>query len=561
MFTQFAALRHRKVFIFLLMAALVSGLFFVLQNNEPAPLLHDGIPLPFGSQGSNLQGKLTFVTRRNSFDIYDVTFNNDEVKETLQQDRIYLVHVPNRTDIVDEPLDRVMFTALTSVRHVNYYGYKYSSASAMFERRDIYATKFKDRFPGQFFASAKAREEDAANGNSLTAFAQLNAVTLLPTSGPNAVRLDPTGSLYVFIVNETDGAKIAVRNAGVCGDGLLDVSEDCDDGNTEDGDTCNNACEFPPPIPYDLSGPGTKLGLAVQTIAPAGVVSRGDENVKLLRIDVGAVEDVRLSKLTLAVHAGDFLSADHYSLWKDADGNGQVETVLQSDVVPANGLLTFTSFGSTNGQLIVGNSSMTFEVIANITDNAPSSTLQLRIADDQPGYVGGHRVATNTPLAGIRTNDVCTEEMCQISVLNRDSILYTIRDSDPMPDSCGNGEINPHGPDGIDGNIDDEQCDDDDTDTGDGCSDVCAVEPEFVCTNAADAPTTCVSYLDYVKALADTNTDGTISGDEEQTLALAVAEAPDQPYDDVDQYDINRNGVVDNADVSIILEQLSILNP
>jgi cysteine-rich repeat protein len=31
---------------------------------------------------------------------------------------------------------------------------------------------------------------------------------------------------------------------GVCGDGILAADEECDDGNTEDGDCCNSQCRF-----------------------------------------------------------------------------------------------------------------------------------------------------------------------------------------------------------------------------------------------------------------------------------------------------------------------------
>ena len=31
---------------------------------------------------------------------------------------------------------------------------------------------------------------------------------------------------------------------GVCGDTVLDVGEECDDGNTNDGDCCSSSCQF-----------------------------------------------------------------------------------------------------------------------------------------------------------------------------------------------------------------------------------------------------------------------------------------------------------------------------
>jgi cysteine-rich repeat protein len=43
-----------------------------------------------------------------------------------------------------------------------------------------------------------------------------------------------------------------------CGDGVLDLPEDCDDGNLVDGDRCSNACASAEPI---LSDPGPELKL------------------------------------------------------------------------------------------------------------------------------------------------------------------------------------------------------------------------------------------------------------------------------------------------------------
>ena len=71
----------------------------------------------------------------------------------------------------------------------------------------------------------------------------------------------------------------------------------------------------------------------------------------------------------------------------------------------------------------------------------------------------------------------------------------------------------------------------------------------------------CTSYIDKVKALADTNHDGTISQNEALLLTLDIVEAVDKPYAQVTQYDINADGSVNSVDTSIILSALDTLAP
>lgn len=225
--------------------------FFSLQVGSPAPTLKNGIPIPFATE-SNLQGAITLVDRRNGIDVYNVTFHDGEESVLLQQNKIYVVHIPNHESIVNAPLDHVMKEMTTQGHTVNFYGYRYSDAAATMERRDISALRFKDRFPGQFFASAKARAEDKNHGNSLDAFEKANNIVFLPTDeSPTSVRLDKAGSLYVFVVNEKDGALLSPRDHGVCGNGVPEGTEECDDGNQNDADLCTNACTRGIPVPFE----------------------------------------------------------------------------------------------------------------------------------------------------------------------------------------------------------------------------------------------------------------------------------------------------------------------
>lgn len=397
------------------------------------------IPMPFLRQDTGkLAGRVTFFGQRNGIDVYEVTYNNGEISEDLYPDRIYLVHVPNHPNIVDAPLDVVMSSLQTSSRDVNYYGYKYSDAAATMERRDINAVRFADRFPGKFFASNKARSEDVTYGNMLAAFETVNLVSFLKTDGSvGAVRLDPSGSLYVFVVNETGGARLFVRPVGICGDGTLDPTESCDDGNQDNLDACDNSCRFGFPIPFGSgsTASGTKMAVNVQTVSTNGTATYGQSGVTLLRFDVSVAEDIRFTRLVAKAATGSLADARNYALWKDTNGDGLVDTVAQSNVTPRNGLLVFDAISGSNGQLIARNGVMTFQIMADIVTAPTQGKLQLQVATLEANYVAGNRVVPVIALSGIRTDGLCFQAVCQIAVTTRVSTLWTLS----APAMCGNG--------------------------------------------------------------------------------------------------------------------------
>jgi len=103
-----------------------------------------------------------------------------------------------------------------------------------------------------------------------------------------------------------------------------------------------------------------------------------------------------------------------------------------------------------------------------------------------------------------------------------------------------------------------ETCDDGNTAAVDGCSDVCVTESGYQCTGL---PSVCRSYVDIVLELADTNQNGTVSENEALILTFNIIEAPDLPYAQVSQYDMDLDGDVDEDDVMIIVAALDILAP
>ncbi len=657
--------------------------FMVLGIGKTPSYVKNGIPVPFLDQGTTLQGSVTFLTKRNNIDVYDVTFKNGEVKETLTQDKIYLIHIPNETSIIDSPIDLAMTLTGTHSHDVDYYGYRYSDAAATVERRDIAAVKFKDRFPAQFFASAKARAADPLHNNALAAFETANDIVFLPTGNvTGGVRIDPAGALYVIIANESAGIDMNPRSLLACGNGAIDGSEQCDDGNRIDADECTNLCLHGFPIPF---GSGSTATGAMQTDVSINITA-------LSSIEKGQVLTYTLTmrnkgeNVATLVHTLDDIPSGLTFLPAQSDVSCALATNFTPNkfgcnfgsIAPAQTITIQAKFQVSSSLTCpsnITNTSTAFvENDSNLSNNVDSVTTQVTCPVDSPVCGNGSKEGTeacddgntansdgcssvcaiesgytcNTATPNVCTqnavcgngtkegsescddgntansdgcsatcavesgytcntatpndctqNSVCGNNVCDSGEsaiactppqelpdacaghvfcpedcdntsqpVCGNSVVETSEECDdgntvdaddcdntchigvPLPNmsgQCGNGTINT-----------DETCDDANVVSGDGCSNMCATESEYRCTGT---PSSCISYLDFVKNLADTNRNGTVSDTEALILTLDVADAPDQPYNTVSQFDIDADGDVDNTDVTLILTQLDILAP
>ncbi len=545
------------------------------------------VPIPFDRQhASSLAGQVTQIGFK-SVGVYKVTFPTGTDHEVLSQDRIYLVSVPDDVNVTNLPLDQVLTVSGGGL--INYFGYKYSDANASVEKAQKNAQAFLTRFPGQFFASAKARTEDAAHGNTLTNFEAARGLTMDRTDTTTGALL-ARNSLYLFIVNESGSVDMRIRPtvaSPVCGNGVIEGSEVCDDGGTVAGDGCSNTCNVESgfvcsgtpsvctPIvcgnnvveageqcdhgsqngtvgnacdsSCHFAGPTSSFTVTPDSNPVTANVTDGQTGALIMRFSgtVGTGGNVLLGKIALKAASGSVTDAQNYTLTMRPSGSPpSAAVVLKSGVV---GTVVFQNFGlgNVNTVTLSGSTTYLFDVFADVSPTPQHRTLQLAFDTGASLYVS----VDDGTIAGmgynVATNGACSTTPCAVQVTTGPNILWTIS---PIP-VCGNG-LKEAG----------EACDDGALVNGDGCSDTCTVVGEFHCSGSA--PTVCVSYLNFVKVLADINpTDNTVDPDEALALELLVGDAPGQPYSAVSQYDINSDGVVDNTDVTIIFAQLDILSP
>ncbi len=390
-----------------------------------------GIPLPFGGSidSSHLTGMVSYYGKRNGIDLYEVTFKNGEKSEPFMPDRIYLVHIPNDPTITNAPLDNIMSSLATASHSVNFYGYKYSDAVATMERRDQFALRFIDRFPGQFFASKAARDDDQNHGNMLQAFENETGAKFLKTdSSVGAPRIDNAGSLFVFVVNEVGGASFSPSDRGTCGNQVVEGAEECDDGNTNNADMCKNDCSEGIPVPFGSgsSMSGAKLAVTQQPMVATDTAGMTNTGMNFLTFQASAsTENVSMTKLLFSAATGSISSVKNMTLWKDTDNDNVVDTLVKNLTVSSPGLLAFSG-----SELIAKHQTITYEVHGDIAI-APA-IFRLRLATVEAHYVGGQRVDYGVPLSGIRTNGVCSVPVCQIVVTTMPTTLWTFLPVDPI---------------------------------------------------------------------------------------------------------------------------------
>jgi len=184
----------------------------------------------------SLTGSVTEIGVKGGRTVTNVTFDHGEVSETLPVASMNIVLIPDVNDISDgAPLS----LSLSAGKRI--FGYKYSSRDAAAEiaakeRADNgEPLTYSELFPGQFFASHAEQNGDTF----IASFETQKNIAFLPLS---AVTLEKN-SRYVIIASDT-GTTLKVRNVPWCPNGTREGSEECDDNNIVDNDTCTNTCKI-----------------------------------------------------------------------------------------------------------------------------------------------------------------------------------------------------------------------------------------------------------------------------------------------------------------------------
>ncbi|MGI9430780.1 MAG: myxococcus cysteine-rich repeat containing protein, partial [Myxococcota bacterium] len=319
-------------------------------------------------------------------------------------------------------------------------------------------------------------------------------LSFLQGTEPTSLELNGNGMWAVQA--ELSGSPIIVDDVEfliLCGNGYWGIGEECDDGNTTNGDGCDATCLWEPAFAgmlrngdFEISEP---VGGAIPTVfgdwdtdASLLVSSNGDvlprsgdqmlcfDSTGLLPDSGGTSGDVRqfidVSHLAPEIEAGD-VTATASVFFNRASSKGPQDTALTIDLRAHDE--TPATFGGSKDALALGNATL-------VSDADPNTWEELSV--DLPIPPGTTYLELNLSAIENVFDDPTRpafEGQCADDV--------TLQLSVTGAGICGDGVVNSG-----------EQCDDGNTVSGDGCSalcqdeavvDLCAPAPLLDCSEAA----------------------------------------------------------------------------
>ena len=204
-----------------------------------------------------------------------------------------------------------------------------------------------------------------------------------------------------------------------CGDGIREGNEQCDDGNTLDGDGCSKLCLIvAEPIHHGA------LRLEQLPVTAASQAS-GAKDVALFRFNaIAGRQDVYITTLKFASDVGSLNFAENYRLFIDRDGNGKVETLF-GRATPDGETITFANLNI----LVKDGQYINIELWADIDTTQSASNLSIQFDTTQPDFVEGVDRVDGEDVTGITLNGgTCTlGSICWIDVVTLSSQTITIR--------------------------------------------------------------------------------------------------------------------------------------
>ncbi len=210
----------------------------------------------------------------------------------------------------------------------------------------------------------------------------------------------------------------------VCGNGVIEPPEQCDDGNLADSDGCSKICILvPEPIRH------ATLLVEQQASAVATSAANGVKDIPLLKFTaLSGRQDAILTGLTFAPTNSSLLYAQNYTLFADVDGDGQYETIVQRGGNVESDRLSFLSMSGRGTRLTQGRS-IAYLVRADLPPGLSSVNVGIRFATSESDYVEAVGARDGSPLTGIETDNACSDSICWIRVHTVASTTVSIEQS------------------------------------------------------------------------------------------------------------------------------------
>ncbi len=226
-------------------------------------------------------------------------------------------------------------------------------------------------------------------------------VSLLTSPAHKLTRGEMAKITYMLVLDTEDSSN--TPNAPVCGNGVTEQPEQCDDGNVLDSDGCSSICIL-------VSEPIRRAILQIdqQTTGTLTTVAKGQKGVTLLKFNaVSGRQDSTLTSLVFEPSAGSLLYGQNYALMMDRDGDGIFDSTVQATGKVQAGRLIFDAMLGGGVHLSEG-LTVPFLVKADLVSSYGPVSIGLRFMTSLPDYVEAQGKDDGLVLEGIETNNTCT---------------------------------------------------------------------------------------------------------------------------------------------------------
>ncbi len=260
-------------------------------------------------------------------------------------------------------------------------------------------------------------------------------VSLLKNPSHLLTRGEMATLTYALVLAAEEPNEDSKDVAGVCGNGIEETPEQCDDGNVKDSDGCSSICILVPEPVFRAI-----VQIDAQATGTVTTIAQGQRHVTLLKFNaVSGRQDALLTSLTFSPSVGLLVFGQHYTLLMDRDGTGNFAEVVQANGKTDGTHLVFDQLKN-GGILIPKGLSISFALTADLVSTLGPVSLGVNFATDLPDYVQAQGAVDGIPLTGIETNNACISADCfirvntqattDINVVERGSLFVT---EDPIP--------------------------------------------------------------------------------------------------------------------------------
>ncbi len=153
------------------------------------------------------------------------------------------------------------------------------------------------------------------------------------------------------------------------------------------------------------------LTIAVKAIGTGDTAVENAKNILLFRFEAraGEAEDILFTKAIFESATGSLQNGQNYTLWVDTDGDGQVDTILESGVASQSSQVTFGDLAG-GGYVIPAEETVIFEVHSDISSSLSDGDLEIRFdTGSTVTFLEAEELDDGSNLSNIQRNGTCLD--------------------------------------------------------------------------------------------------------------------------------------------------------